>query len=206
MSDMLRQTGGIVGGFIKLDTNGVSLREFLARMNGDAGVFVENGQVSDLLQRLAPIDVLGALGVYLVGDQPVPINCLVSRFEIKSGVATASTLLVDTKDTEIKGEGSINFGTEAMMISLTPRNKGFAPVSLRAPVDIGGTFAQPDFHIHKGEIIARLGAAIGLGIAFPPAALLALVDVGLGDDNACHAAYAEQKPAPKTGERALPKH
>jgi AsmA family protein len=164
---------------------------------------MENGSISDLLQQLAPINVLGALGVYAVGDKPVPINCLVARFALRDGKASASTLLVDTADTQITGEGDIDFGTEGLAFSFKPRNKHFAVVSLRTPVKVGGTLAKPDFDIKTGELAARLGAAVGLGVLFPPAALLPLIDAGLGEHNACSAAYAEQQPPgnpePRTG-------
>ncbi len=194
MPAILRRTAGTVGGFIKLDTTGVSLRDFLGRMNGDAGFFMENGEISDLLQNLAPLDVLGALGVYVTGDRPVEINCLVSRFDIKNGIATASTMLLDTSDTEVIGKGNINFADETLFLTLTPYNKNLTAVSLRTPVDIRGTFKQPQFHLQTGALIARLGAAIGLGIAFPPAALLALVDTGLGENNACGKAFGGHPP------------
>jgi uncharacterized protein involved in outer membrane biogenesis len=194
MPDIVKRTEGTVGGFIKLDTNGVSLREFLARMNGDARFFMENGQVSDLLQKLAPLNVLGALGVYVSGDKPVPINCLVSRFDIKNGVAMVSTLLLDTSSTEVVGAGEVNFADETITLTLTPRNKSFTVVSLHTPVDVGGTFGDPQYHLKPGGLVARLGAAVGLGIVFPPAALLALVDTGLGEHNACSVAYAAQQP------------
>jgi uncharacterized protein involved in outer membrane biogenesis len=193
-SDIARKTGGTVGGFIKLDTNGVTLHQFLARMNGDAGFFMENGEVSDLLQQLAPINVLGALGVYALGDKPVPINCLVTRFALRDGKASASTLLADTKDTQIVGAGDIDFASEGLSLSFKPRNKHFAVVSLRSPVTVGGTLAKPDFEVETGALLARLGAAAGLGAVFPPAALLPLVDTGLGEHNGCSAAYAEQQP------------
>jgi AsmA family protein len=202
-SAMVKQTSGTVGGFVKIDSNGVSLRQFLGRMTGDAGIFMENGQVSDLLQNLAPINVLGALGVYVSGDKPVPINCLVSRFAIRDGLASISTLLVDTNDTEITGEGDINFATEGLSLSFKPQNKRFTLVSLRSPVDVGGTLAKPSFDIKTGALIGRLGAATGLGVLFPPAALLPLIDTGLGEHNACTAAYAAQQPPgnpqPRTG-------
>jgi AsmA family protein len=202
-SALVKQTGGTVGGFVKIDTNGVSLRQFLARMTGDAGFFMENGQVSDLLQKLAPINVVAALGVYVSGDKPVPINCLVSRFAIRDGLATISTLLVDTNDTQITGEGDINFASEGLSLSFKPQNKHFTLVSLRSPVDVGGNLAKPSFHIKTGELIGRLGAATGLGVLFPPAALLPLIDTGLGEHNACTAAYAAQQPPgnpqPRTG-------
>ena len=203
MPDMVHRTAGVAGGFVKLDTRGVSMREYLAHMNGDAGLFVENGQLSQLLEQLAPINVLGALGVYARGDKPVPINCFVSRFDIKSGIATASTILVDTDDDTIVGKGNINFADETLNLSLTPYNKSFTVVSLRTPVDVQGTFHKPTFQPKTGGIIARFGAAVGLGILFPPAALLPLIDVGLGDHNACSKAYAAQRPpSPATGSSA----
>jgi uncharacterized protein involved in outer membrane biogenesis len=204
MPDIVKRTAGTVGGFVKLDTNGATLREFLARMNGDAGFFMQNGEVSDLLQRLAPIDVLGALGVYLSGDQPVPINCLVSRFDIKQGIATATTLLIDTNDTRIAGSGNINFADETIVLSLTPTNKHLTAVSLRTPVDIRGTLGKPGYHLRTGNIVARLGAAVGLGVLFPPAALLPLIDTGLGEKNACSAAFAAQRPPGNSEPKTTP--
>jgi AsmA family protein len=198
---LLTQTAGIVGGFIKIDTAGTSTRELLAAMNGDAGIFMENGQISALLQQLAPINVLGALGVYVAGDKPVPINCLVSRFDIKSGVATASTLVLDTPDTNIAGSGNLNFASETIYLSLTPRNKSLTAVSLRTPVDIQGTFGKPAFNVEAGGLAARLGATIGLGIVFPPAAILPLVDIGLGESNTCSAAYAARPAGETTSEK-----
>jgi uncharacterized protein involved in outer membrane biogenesis len=194
MSDMVKQTGGTVGGFIKIDTNGTSIREFLGRANGDAGIFLGNGQISELLEQLAPIDVLGALGVYIRGDKPIQINCLVTRFDVQNGVANASTFLVDTNDTQIVGSGNVNFANETLDLNLKPANKSFTALSLRAPVDIGGTLGKPDFHLETGNLIARVGASIGLGIVFPPAILLPLIDTGLGENNACSDAYAKQAP------------
>jgi uncharacterized protein involved in outer membrane biogenesis len=157
------------------------------------------------LQRLAPIDVLEALGVYAMGDKPVPINCVVSRFAIRDGVASASTLLADTSDTQVTGDGDVNFGTEGLSFSFKPQNKHFTIASLRTPVSVGGTLGKPEFHIRAGELIARLGGATGLGVLFPPAALLPLIDTGLGEHNACAAAYAQQQPPgkqPAKGENA----
>jgi uncharacterized protein involved in outer membrane biogenesis len=202
-----QHTAGNVGGFIKIDTTGLSTREFLAHMNGDAGFFMENGQLSQL-EQLAPIDVLGALGVYFRGDKPTQINCLVSRFGIKTGVATATTFLVDTDQDVITANGNLNFADETITLDLRPYNKSITAISLRTPVDVRGTFAKPAFHLETGNLIARLGAAIGLGVAFPPAALLPLIDTGLGDNNACSRAYAAQQPPgnpmPKSGSSAPP--
>jgi uncharacterized protein involved in outer membrane biogenesis len=208
MPDIVKQTAGVAGGFIKIDTSGVSLREFLARMNGDAGIFMENGQLSQLLEQIAPINVLGALGVYVLGGKPVQINCFVSRFYIKQGIATATTLLFDTDNETVVGEGNVNFADETPYLRLVPYNKSFTVVTLRSPVDVRGTFKKPRYHIEAAGLAARLGAAVGLGVLFPPAALLPLVDTGLGDNNACSKAFAAQAPPgnaePKTGTSTPP--
>lgn len=205
---MVRDTAGIVGGFVRLDTTGTSMRDFLGRMNGDAGIFMENGQLSQLLERLAPIDALDALGIYVRGDRPTSINCLVSRFDIKSGIATARTFLFDTDRDMVTAEGNVNFADETLYLKLKPYNKGVTTVSLRTPVDVQGTFAKPAFHLETGNLIARLSASIGLGVLFPPAAVLPLIDVGLGEQNGCSKAYAAQRPPgnpePKTGSSQAP--
>ena len=208
MPPIARSTGGIVGGFAKIDTTGVSTREFLAHMNGDIGIFMENGQLSQLLERLAPIDVLGALGVYVIGGKPVQINCLVSRFAVQHGIATATTMLVDSAADMIVGKGNLNFADETLYLELSPYNKSFTLVSLRTPVQVQGTFAKPDFHIEAAGLAARIGAAVGLGVVFPPAVLLPLIDTGLGENNACGKAYAAQQPPgnpmPKSGSSTPP--
>lgn len=209
MPEIVRETAGNAGGFAVFDTTGVSLREFMAHMNGDLGLFVENGRMSDLLARLAPIDILESLGVLALGGEPQPINCMISRFGIKEGIATATTFLVRTPTTTLVGSGNINFGGETLTLRLAPYNNGFAPLSLRTPVDIDGTLKKPAFHLEAGKLVAKLGAAVGLGVLFPPAALLPLVDTGLGENNACSMAYAAQNPPghpePKTGSSTPPK-
>ncbi|HZB91920.1 MAG TPA: AsmA family protein [Stellaceae bacterium] len=194
MPGPLRKTRGILGGDMKIRTTGVSLRQFLGRMDGEAGIFMQHGEFSQLMQKLAPIDVLETLGVLLKGDKALPINCLVSHFDVKDGVATATTLLFDTSDTEIVGSGNVNFASETLYLDLDPYNKTPVPLSLRTPILARGTFAKPQFSINPTGLLARLGAAVGLGIVFPPAAVLALADTGLGSNNACARAFARHPP------------
>lgn len=189
----VKTTAGTVGGFIKMDTTGASTREFLGRMNGELAVFLQRGQASELLEQLAPINVLGATGVLLKGDKPQPINCFIGHFNVKDGDATTAPVLLDMPDTQVEAKGDINFRDETLNLNVVPRNKNLTLLSLRTPVDVTGTFAAPNFHIEAEGLAARIGSAIGLGIVFPPAALLPLIDIGLGPSNVCSSTYAQQE-------------
>jgi hypothetical protein len=70
-------------------------------------------------------------------------------------------------------------------ITLSPHNKNFTLVALRVPVDLHGTFSQPLYNFRRGDMVRRLGEALGL-------ALVPLVDVGLGEDNQCSKALSAQ--------------
>jgi hypothetical protein len=47
-----------------------------------------------------------------------------------------------------------------------------------------------------GELVARGGAAIGLGVLFPPLAVLPTIQFGVGDSHRCEHVLAEQKQQP----------
>jgi AsmA family protein len=203
--DLVKETRGIAGGFVRVKSAGKSLRDFLAHMDGDAGLFVEQGQLSRLLQEIGGLNVVQALGLVVNGDRAIPINCLISRFDIKSGIATAAPLLLDTDDSTMVGKGNVNFAAETIYLDIKPYHKHFTPLTLRAPIELRGTFAQPQIGVSKVGLVERLGAAITLGVLVPPAALLPLIDTGLGDNKACASAFAQPPEAPAVGTSQPPR-
>jgi len=190
LPSFVKATSGIIGGGGTIETTGASVKDFLSRMSGNVAIFLEDGQMSDLLQTLIPIDAAKALGVYISGDKIVPIDCLIARFDIDSGVAKPSTFVFNTPDTSVVGSGSIDFDKEVIDLTLKPYNRKFTLVSLRTPIEIKGKLRKPDFHIDTHSIIARIGESLGLGVIFPPAALVPLVDQGLGGQNRCSKFFA----------------
>jgi AsmA family protein len=124
------------------------------------------------------------------GDRPHPINCLVGNFDVQRGVATAKTFILDTTDTVVEGQGNVNLGDETIYLDLKPHPKDWSPLSLRTPIQVRGTLGEPQVKPHAGGLAARLGAAVGLAIVAPPAALLPLIETGLGEQNMCSRAFA----------------
>jgi hypothetical protein len=61
----------------------------------------------------------------------------------------------------------------------------FSIGSLSTPINIGGTLKHPSVLPAAGPLAARAVPAVGLGVIFPPLALLPTIRLGLGDKNAC---------------------
>ncbi|HKW52638.1 MAG TPA: AsmA family protein [Stellaceae bacterium] len=188
----LKQTAGVLGGFAKLDSAGTTQRQILAALRGDIGFFLQGGRLSSSLARMFEHDIAEALGLAPTNDEPHPINCLIARFAVDHGVATAATLLLDTKRTVVTGQGNVNLADETFFLDLTPYPKHAGSSRFGVPLEIRGTFAKPDITPEKVGLARRLGAAIGL--LTPPAVLLPMVDTGLGDKNKCREAFAASPP------------
>jgi uncharacterized protein involved in outer membrane biogenesis len=190
----LRPSAGLAGGFVRMTGSGRSLRDILAGANGEAGLFLERGELTELVEQVADFAVLQGLGLMGKSNEPVPINCLVAGFDIRAGVATAKTAVLDTADTLIVGKGNFNFDAETVYLDLTPYHKRARLFTLGAPVEVRGTLAKPELDLEKTGLAQQLGAALGLGVLIPGlGAILPFVDTGLGPQNACRRSLAAFK-------------
>lgn len=190
---------GIVGGRLQLNTHGNSIATFLG--NGDGGVklFIQDGgDISALLTDLIGLQfgdaILSALGV----PSRAELQCFVSDLPLEHGDLTTRVFLLDTSETRVLGGGSIDLKTEAINFQLKTQAKHFTVGSLPTPINIGGTLKDPAIRPEIGPLAARGGAAVALGLAFPPLALLPTIQFGIGEDGACASAFktAESGPGP----------
>jgi len=191
--DDMKQTAGVLGGFAQLESAGMTQRQILAGLRGDIGLFLQGGRLSSSLARMFERDIAEALGLAPTSHRPHPINCLIERFTLRDGVATATTLLLDTDATVVTGQGNVNLADETLFLDLKPYPKRAGSSRFGVPLEIRGTFAKPEVASETVGLAKRLGAAIGL--LTPPAVLLPMVDTGLGDKNKCREAFAVSPPA-----------
>ena len=184
------QGAGTLSGSASLDSTGSSLATLLGHGDGDFRVGMAGGNLSALLVDLAGLEfgnaLLSALGV---PDRAV-IRCFALDMPLKHGVLETRTMLLDTTEARIIGTGTINLATEGLDYKLKTESKHFSIGTLPTPIDLGGTFKQPSIAPEIGPLAARAGAAVGLGVLFPPAALLPTIQFGTGEDGACQAAEA----------------
>lgn len=182
---------GRIGGDFNLAGTGNSVAAMLGSANGDVAVGMGAGRVSNLLVELAGIDVYETLK-YLIGkDKQIPVRCAFADFGVQGGVMESRAFAFDTTDTIILGEGTISLREEQLDLLLRPRPKDRSILALRTPLTIGGTFASPSFRPDLARLGLRGAIALALGSIAPPAALLATLELGGGEDSGCGGRYAK---------------
>ena len=189
------QGAGTVGGTAQIEGSGASLAQILGDGNGEVKLFMHGGNLSALLVDLSGLEfgnaLLSALGV----PQRSPVRCLIADLPLRNGMLETKALLVATDEANITGSGQINLANETINYTLRTAARHFSIGSLPAPIVIQGTLKNPS--IRPGaELAERGGLAAGLGVLFPPLALLPTIQLGLGQQNACAKTLAEVNGAP----------
>jgi len=220
----------IMEGDLDLDMDvsgrGNSPAKLMAGLNGKVIVILGVGCINNKY-----IDVLGAdlasiaFRLFNPGKTDknhTKINCLVSRFDIKDGIADSTALVFDTDLMSVAGEGTINLKTEGLDFSMKPSPKKGVGVSgvgklsmnlgeLAKPLKLSGTLAKPGLAIDPAKTAITLGKAVGGIMLFGPIGIAAVLASGkLGEDvNPCVAAIEagkkgvevpeEKKPSKKKG-------
>jgi uncharacterized protein involved in outer membrane biogenesis len=189
--EMAKDTVGRLGGSFNLTGTGNSVAAMLGTADGEVAVGMGRGEISNLLVEVAGIDIYEAVK-YLIGkDRKVPVRCAFADFGVQQGVMDARALAFDTTDTIIVGSGQIDLGEETLDLELRPRPKDRSILALRSPLHVGGTFADPSFRPDFARLGLRGAIALALGSIAPPAALLATLELGPGEDSSCGGEYAK---------------
>lgn len=184
-AELTEGSTGRIAGTVDLAGHGNSVAKMLATSDGEVGLIMGSGRISNLMMEFAGIDVAESLKFLFTGDRMVPIRCAFADFEVKQGVMATRRLAFDTTDTVIYGEGQVSLASETLDLTLKPQPKDRSILSLRAPLRVTGNFKDPEFHPDLKKITLRGIAAAVLGSLAPPAALLAVYESGPGKDVAC---------------------
>ena len=189
-SELAADAVGRISGDIDLTGGGNSIAAMLGSADGEAALGMGPGELSNLLLELAGLDIYEALKFLIGKDRKVAIRCAFGDFAVEDGVMTARALALDTSDTIIVGEGTIDLGQETLDLVLRPRPKDRSILALRSPLVVDGTFVDPGFRPDMALLGLRGAIALTLGSIAPPAALLATLELGGGEDSDCGGQYA----------------
>lgn len=182
---------GTLAGQARLRMRGNSVADMLAAADGEVGVAIGKGHVSNLLIELAGLDIAEALRYAIGKDREIELRCAYADFGVTSGLMTARAFIIDTSDTLLRVAGTVNLREEQLDLKVIARPKDRSPFSLRSPLMVSGTFKDPSFLPQGGPLLLRGAAAAALFAVAPPAGLLALIETGPGEDVDCGAPAAD---------------
>ncbi|WP_106418946.1 AsmA family protein [Salinicola tamaricis] len=185
--ELMQNSRGELNGDATLSGRGNSIAALLGSSSGDLGMIVSDGVISRNLMELAGLNVGNYLVGKLFGDEQVRINCAATSLKVDDGLARTRFFVIDTENALIKIDGSINFANEKLDLNIEPESKGARVFTLRSPLYVHGTFANPSPGVDASSLLARgaVGAFLGT-VAAPAAALLALVSPSAGETTPCN--------------------
>lgn len=169
---------GKLNGKAILKGQGKSTAEILASLNGNIRSELNQGAVSHLGIEVAGLDVAQSVGVMFKGDDALPVQCAVVDLQAKNGVFIPRVMVVDTTDTTIWVDGSLSLAAETLNLRAMALPKDFSPLTLRAPLHVAGSFANPEVSLEKKPVGIKLAASVLLAIVNPLAAVIPLLDSG----------------------------
>ncbi|MFM0054561.1 AsmA family protein [Paraburkholderia phytofirmans] len=166
---------GEINGDAALTATGNSPAALAATSNGEVKALITDGTVSRLLMEAAGLNVANVVYEKLFGNRDVKINCAAADFVATNGVLESRVFALDTDDAVINIDGNVNLRDESMDLGVHPHTKGFRVFSLRSPLYVKGTFKDPHVGVNAAALALRGGAAVGLGLINPFAALIPLL-------------------------------
>jgi uncharacterized protein involved in outer membrane biogenesis len=181
---------GLVGAQIRLRGEGDNVAALVGSSSGTAAAAIADGRISNLLDAVVSLNGGRAIPAFLTKDHDIPIRCGGAAFDITNGQAKSTLMVLDTEQTRIDGQGTVDLKNEKFDITFSPKPKHPGILSLRTPLRVYGSFRHPDYALDKKMLALRAGGALALAAVSPIAMLLPLLETGPGKDTDCAAVLA----------------
>jgi AsmA family protein len=191
--EMTKEGVGTFGGRAKLTVEGNSIHAMAAAANGEVAVVMGGGQINALIIEALGLDVGEILAVVAAGAEEkqggmVPVQCFVSRFDVRNGVMTTRALVLETSDSTVTGSGTIDLGKETLDLRLLAHPKDASVLTASTPVAIQGTFRDPKIDVVSEELEEKGLAALALGVVLPViGAIFPFIETGEAEGANCAA-------------------
>jgi AsmA family protein len=134
---------------VNVTGQGSSAHQIAASANGHVSARVLSGTLRASLAELSGVDLRG-LGLMLTRSrQQSAIRCGAADFDAQAGTLHTDDLLIDTNDVRIRGEGTVQLGTEALHVELRGHPYETRLLRMKAPVLLAGTLLHPHFGLEQ---------------------------------------------------------
>lgn len=171
-------TGELFGN-LHLRGAGNSTADILGSADGPLNLRLREGTLSHLITEAMGLDLAQALQVVITGDRPLPLRC--ARFDLvaRDGVIRPTLAVIDNRDSTVWVTGQVSLRDESLDLHVVTRPKDWSLLSLRTPVTVTGTLADPVVGVEPKRLAGRVLGALALGAAAgPAAAILPLLETG----------------------------
>ena len=156
-SQFVQEMGGRLDGRIGLDGRGASLADILATSDGRTALIMTEGTISAIMVELAGLDIAETLSLAITeGDTKVAIDCAAIDLVIAQGVGTTKTFLLNTADSFVAGQGTVDLTTETVDLVVQSDTKDFSLLSLNAPIYLEGPLADPSIDVGAEVVIPKI--------------------------------------------------
>lgn len=173
----------------RLEGPGASIHQFADNADGAISLVVPRGEIREAFAELLGIHVgAGLLALFSDDQEMTPIRCGVAHFDVRDGVASATTLVIDTDMVLSRGSGTVDLGAERINLRLDGESKKPRLLRLWAPILVTGPIRSPSVGVEGEAVAAQAGLVGALGaLVAPLAAALGFIDPGLVEDANCAA-------------------
>ena len=192
---------GKFSGQFNLTGRGNSVAQMLGSASGDVAILMGKGEISNILLEFMGLDGGEVIKFLVRGDETVQLRCAAAAFDVKNGLMTSRTIVLDTSDTVITGQGQISLANETLDVLFKPQPKDVSILSLRSPLRIGGTFAKTTAGPEASALAGRVGIALVLAAINPLLALAATVETGPGENADCAAVLSKAAQPAASGKK-----
>lgn len=182
--ELMEKSFGRLDGAMAVNGTGNSIAKMLGTSNGEARVYIRDGRFSKQMLDLAALNVGSVVVAKLFGEnKEVQLRCAVADFGIKDGIAQTRSVKLNTEEAVVEAMGTLDLGREYMDIYIKPESLKWKFFSLRTPLYVRGTFADPKVGVEAGPLLLRAGAAIAAAAVAPVALALVPVTVPAAEDD-----------------------
>ena len=150
--------------YASFDVSGLATSEtaFLKSLSGRLTASLWGGTLPNRLLDLAGLSVFTWL-VTGNEDGTTKLVCAVLPLRFKGGVASGTSLIVETPNVQVVGAGSINFRSGTLDLAFAPRAKRKQLVEIVSPFELHGTLKDPKLTVRD----AGPGRVVGEVLATP---------------------------------------
>ena len=167
-----------------LSAAGDTARALWRSLNGQFSMAVSRGRIESKIIALTGLDLSAYLFSHAASRGYTQVDCFIGRFRLNNGVATATTLLLDTPDIQMNGKGSINLRDDTIDISVQPHPKRHQLIELGTPFTITGPLSDPKLTT-QGTGLRAVGEAVLLSQNLLGTLVHLVTDNGKDSSNPC---------------------